>query len=48
MRLLLLWVINAVSLLALPYLFDSIRIDSFYTALVAALILGLITHQSPI
>jgi putative membrane protein len=42
MRLLLLWVINAAALLALPYLFDSIRIDSFYTALVAALILGLI------
>ena len=42
MRLLLLWVINAAALLALPYLFESIRIDGFYTALIAALVLGLI------
>lgn len=42
MRLLLLWIINAAALLALPYVFDSIRIDGFYTALIAALILGLI------
>ena len=42
MRLLLVWLINAVALLALPYLMSSIRVDSFATALVAALVLGLI------
>ena len=42
MKLLVVWIINAVALLALPYVFDSIRIDGFYTALIAALILGLI------
>ncbi len=42
MRLLLVWLINAVALLALPYLMSSIRVDSFGTALVAALVLGLI------
>jgi putative membrane protein len=42
LRLLLVWIINAAALLALPYLFTSIRVDSFYTALAAALILGLI------
>jgi putative membrane protein len=42
MRLLLVWLINAVALLALPYLMSSIQVDSFATALVAALVLGLI------
>ena len=42
MRLLLVWMINTVALLALPYLMSSIRIDSFWAALVDALILGLI------
>ncbi|HEV8520404.1 MAG TPA: phage holin family protein, partial [Burkholderiales bacterium] len=42
MRLIIGWVINALALLALPYLFDSIRVDSFYTALVTALVLGLV------
>ena len=42
MRLLVVWIINALSLLALPYLFVSIRVDSFYTALIVALVLGLI------
>ena len=42
MRLLITWLINALALLALPYLFTSIHVDSFATALVAALILGLI------
>jgi len=40
--LLLRWLINALALLALPYLFDSIRVDSFYTALIVALLLGLV------
>src|SRR5213592_4371010 len=42
MRLLLAWLINTVALLALPYLMSSIQVDSFATALIAALILGLI------
>jgi len=42
MRLLLVWLINTVALLALPYLMSSIRVDSFGAALVAALVLGLI------
>lgn len=42
MRLLIVWIINALSLLALPYLFDSIRVDSFYTAMIVAVILGLV------
>ncbi len=41
MKLLLVWIINALSLLALPYLFTSIRIDSFTTAMIVALVLGL-------
>ena len=42
MRLLLVWLINTAALLALPYLMSSIRVDSFGSALVAALVLGLI------
>ena len=42
MRLLVTWLINALALLALPYLFASIHVDSFMTALIAALVLGLI------
>ncbi|TMH35933.1 MAG: phage holin family protein [Betaproteobacteria bacterium] len=42
MRLLLAWLINTVALLALPYLMSSIQVDSFATALIAALVLGLI------
>ena len=42
MRVLLAWIINALSLLALPYLFSSIRIDSFYTAMIVAVLLGLV------
>jgi len=39
---LLVWLINALALLALPYVVPSVRVDSFLTALVAALILGLV------
>ena len=39
---LLVWLINALALLALPYVVPSVRVDSFVTALVAALILGLV------
>jgi putative membrane protein len=42
MRLLLTWIINAVALLAVPYLMSSITVDSIGTALIAALVLGLI------
>jgi putative membrane protein len=42
MRLLMVWLINAVALFALPYLMASIKVDSFIVALVAALVLGLI------
>ena len=42
MRLLLRWLINALALLALPYIFSSIQVRSFFTALIAALLLGLV------
>ena len=42
MRLLITWIINAVALIALPYLFSSIHVRDFKTALIAALVLGLI------
>jgi putative membrane protein len=42
MRLLLTWLINAAALFALPYLLDSIHVDSFVTALFAALVLGFV------
>jgi len=42
MRLVLVWLINAAALLALPYLMSSIRVESVPTALIAALLLGLV------
>lgn len=42
MRLLLVWLINALALLALKYIMPSITVDSFVTALVVAVVLGLI------
>ena len=42
MRLLLIWLINTVALFAIPQLLDSVRIDSFSTALLASLVLGLV------
>ena len=42
MRLLLVWLINALALLALPYVFPWVKVDSFVAALIAALVLGLI------
>lgn len=41
MRLLLVWLLNTVALLAVAYLMPSVQIQSFGTALVAALVLGL-------
>lgn len=42
MRLLLVWLINAAALFALPFLLSSISVDSVSAALIAALVLGLI------
>lgn len=42
MRLLLVWLINAISLIAVAYLMPSISVSSFTVALVAALVLGLL------
>ncbi|NDP49454.1 MAG: phage holin family protein [Sulfuriferula multivorans] len=42
MRLLLLWILNAIALLAVTYVLPSIQVSSFGTALLAALGLGLI------
>ena len=42
MKILAVWIINALSLLALPYIFSGIKVDGFYTALIVALVLGLI------
>ena len=41
-RLLLAWLINALALLALPYIVPSVQVSGFGTALVAALLLGLV------
>ena len=42
MRILLLWLLNAVALLAVAYLLPAIQVASFGWALAAALVLGLI------
>jgi putative membrane protein len=42
MRLLLTWLINALALLAIKYILPSITVDSFVTALIVAVVLGLI------
>jgi putative membrane protein len=42
MRLILLWILNAVALLAVAYLLPSIHVASFASAMLAALLLGLI------
>ncbi len=42
MRILITWLINALVLLVLPYIIPSIQIRGFGTALVAAVVLGLI------
>lgn len=42
MRLLITWLINAAALFALPHLIDSVRVSNFWTALFAALVLGLV------
>jgi putative membrane protein len=42
MRILLVWLLNAVALVAVAYLMPSITITSFWSALIAALVLGLV------
>jgi putative membrane protein len=42
MRLLLVWLINALSLLAVSYVLPSVSVDSFYAALLTALLLALV------
>ena len=42
MSLVLVWVINAVALLGVAYLMPSIHVASFWAALIAALVLGLV------
>ncbi|MES2017561.1 MAG: phage holin family protein [Pseudomonadota bacterium] len=42
MRLLLTWLINALALFALPFLMKSVHLPDFGTAIVAALVLGLV------
>lgn len=41
-NILLVWLINALALLALPYVVPSVEVAGFGTALVAALVLGLV------
>src|SRR5690242_21411014 len=41
-KLLLVWLINAISLIAVAYLLPGIGVESFITALIAALVLGLV------
>ncbi|CAH1905612.1 putative membrane protein [Candidatus Nitrotoga sp. HW29] len=42
MRLLLIWIFNAIALLAVAYLLPGIHVAGFISALIAALVLGLI------
>jgi putative membrane protein len=42
MTLLVSWLINALALLAVPYLMHSVQVDSIWSALLAALLLGLV------
>jgi putative membrane protein len=42
MRLLLAWLINAVALIALPFVLPSITVDSFVTAMIVAAVLALV------
>ena len=42
MRLLLVWALNAVALLLVPYIIPGVHLEDFYSALVAVLVLGLV------
>ena len=42
MRLLLIWLINALSLLAVAYLLPSVSVESFYVAVITAFLLAIV------
>lgn len=42
MNLLLVWLLNAVALLLVPYIVPGVHIDTFFSALIAVVILGLV------
>jgi putative membrane protein len=42
MKLLAIWILNAIALLAVAYLLPSIEVDGFISALVAAAVIGLV------
>lgn len=42
MRIIATWILNALALLAVAYLLPGIRVDGFFSALIAAMLLGLI------
>lgn len=42
MKLLIVWLLNALALLAVAYLMPSIQVDSFTSALIAAFVIGLV------
>lgn len=42
MRIILVWLVNALALIAVAYLMPSISVSSFTSALIAALVLGLV------
>lgn len=42
MRLLLVWIFNAAALIAVAYVLPGIKLDGFVSALIAALVLGLV------
>lgn len=42
MRLLLVWILNAIALLAVAYLYPGVQVDDWKAAAIAALVLGLV------
>ncbi|MEK7157951.1 MAG: phage holin family protein [Patescibacteria group bacterium] len=42
MMLLLRWIVNALALIGIAYLVPNIQVESFYTALITALVLGIL------
>jgi putative membrane protein len=42
MRILVVWLVNALALFVLPYVFPWVKVDSFWAALAGALVLGLV------
>ncbi len=48
MRLLLIWLVNALSLLAVAYLLPSVSVASFTVAVVTAFLLAIVTVAAPL